>query len=51
MLAVLSTKDATCEDGEAHPSTYSFLKEIVYTQLATPCNHHREICTVRQYVD
>jgi len=32
-MAVLSTKDATCENGEAHPSTYSFLKEIVYSQI------------------
>jgi len=48
-IAVLNAKDAECVDGKSKPSTYAFEKEILYSQITTPCNHHREICSIRAY--
>jgi len=49
MLAVLSSKDAKCEEGKSVPTTFAFEKEIVFSQISTPCNKHREICSLREY--
>jgi len=50
-MAVLSSTDATCTNGTTVPSTFAFEKQILYSQILTPCRGHREVCTVREFAE